>query len=607
VTQSGTQTGTQTDQQQPPVDPNGTNCPPKPPQTPKNKQQNKQQKKQNKKSHHKNNSKSNKHSSTNHVNTTPPPAISQVIPSSSLGVTSPLTGLGLPTTDGSVPPSYLIPIYQAAGAKYGIPWEVLAAINKVETNYGQDLSTSSAGAEGWMQFMPGTWAQYGVDANNDGKKDPNNPADAIFSAAAYLQASGGSTNIQKAIFSYNHAQWYVDEVLGIAQGISAMHLGGDLSLNGGQFDGVFPVWGPAHYSAKVNDLKPLPSKADGRAHESSLGRAVGNKHSGSTISAAGGTSVVAVNDGKVVNMGFNRVLGNFVRIRDKHGNLYTYGRLGRIADNYPHKVSKHAINPLDKQAPAKNAKGKPNHKKPPKNPTQGFITGDNAGFKLEPLRPGVHVLKGTVLGNLGKTTKKNKSSMFFELRTGGKKPHNVNPAPFLDEWMLLEATKSGGIFSQGYVSPFTGAQVSQSRVDMGVDYGISGPIRAVGNSVVVFVGQIGGFGNYLAYQLTTGPYAGKYIYVSEHMTPIVTVGQHLAAGQVIAMGSGGIETGWAQGAAGGYMTLAKVTGGWDSGLDSENAVTAAGLSFDRFMRALGVQAGTVGGPLVGSVAGLGLP
>ncbi len=65
----------------------------------------------------------------------------------------------------SIPP-FLLPIYQAAGAAYGIPWQVLAAINEVETDYGRDLSVSSAGAEGWMQFLPSEWGQYGVDVNN---------------------------------------------------------------------------------------------------------------------------------------------------------------------------------------------------------------------------------------------------------------------------------------------------------------------------------------------------------------------------------------------------------------------------------------------------------
>ena len=106
-------------------------------------------------------------------------------------------------------PPFLLPIYQAAGTEYGIPWQVLAAINEIETDYGRNLSVSSAGALGWMQFIPSSWATYGVDANGDGKKDPYNPVDAIFAAARYLRAAGGDKDINQAIFAYNHADWYV--------------------------------------------------------------------------------------------------------------------------------------------------------------------------------------------------------------------------------------------------------------------------------------------------------------------------------------------------------------------------------------------------------------
>ncbi len=107
-------------------------------------------------------------------------------------------------------------IWQAAGSAYGIPWEVLGAINKVETNFGSNLGPSSAGAVGWMQFMPSTWARWGIDANGDGVADPNNPTDAIFSAARYLVACGGQVDIAAAVYCYNHATWYVNEVLGLA-------------------------------------------------------------------------------------------------------------------------------------------------------------------------------------------------------------------------------------------------------------------------------------------------------------------------------------------------------------------------------------------------------
>jgi len=110
----------------------------------------------------------------------------------------------------------LRPIWEAAGNAYGIPWEVLGAINKVETNFGANLGPSSAGAVGWMQFMPSTWARWGIDANGDGRADPDSPADAIFSAARYLVGCGGQFDIARAVYCYNHATWYVNEVLGLA-------------------------------------------------------------------------------------------------------------------------------------------------------------------------------------------------------------------------------------------------------------------------------------------------------------------------------------------------------------------------------------------------------
>jgi hypothetical protein len=131
-------------------------------------------------------------------------------------------------------PPVLVPIYQAASAKYGLGPQgpaVLAGINAVETGFGQNLGPSSAGAEGWMQFMPSTWATYGVDANGDGVKDPNNPEDAIFAAAGYLAAAGMPADTYGAIYAYNHADWYVSEVLANA-GCYA-HEVGDASFTAG--------------------------------------------------------------------------------------------------------------------------------------------------------------------------------------------------------------------------------------------------------------------------------------------------------------------------------------------------------------------------------------
>ena len=121
-------------------------------------------------------------------------------------------------------------IWQAAGNTYGIPWEILAAINKVETNFGQNLGPSSAGAVGWMQFMPSTWARWGLDANGDGIADPDNPTDAIFSAARYLAGCGGQFDIAAAVHCYNHSNAYVSDVLGLAAQYGTYGTGGGAAL-----------------------------------------------------------------------------------------------------------------------------------------------------------------------------------------------------------------------------------------------------------------------------------------------------------------------------------------------------------------------------------------
>jgi hypothetical protein len=122
--------------------------------------------------------------------------------------------------NGNRPPSFLIPIYMQAGKRYDIPWPVLAAINAVESDYGRNLSTSSAGALGWMQFEPGTWRTYGVSADGQHNPNPYDPRDAIFAAARYLKAAGGSQNIARAVYAYNHAGWYVDMVMSRARAIT---------------------------------------------------------------------------------------------------------------------------------------------------------------------------------------------------------------------------------------------------------------------------------------------------------------------------------------------------------------------------------------------------
>jgi hypothetical protein len=119
------------------------------------------------------------------------------------------------------PDDYLT-LFQDSAKRYcaGMSWTVLAAIGQIESGDGQNNGPSSAGALGPMQFMPGTWRLWGMDAfGQTGPPDIMNPFDAVPSAAAYLCAAGAGNQatLSRAIFSYNHAQWYVDEVLALAQ------------------------------------------------------------------------------------------------------------------------------------------------------------------------------------------------------------------------------------------------------------------------------------------------------------------------------------------------------------------------------------------------------
>jgi membrane-bound lytic murein transglycosylase B len=109
---------------------------------------------------------------------------------------------------------------KAAPTCPGLSWTVLAAIGQVESGHGRNPSTSYAGAMGPMQFLPSTFRAYAVDGNDDGVADIMNPADAIFTAAHYLCANGagrGPEALYKAIWHYNHADWYVQMVLRLSE------------------------------------------------------------------------------------------------------------------------------------------------------------------------------------------------------------------------------------------------------------------------------------------------------------------------------------------------------------------------------------------------------
>jgi hypothetical protein len=414
-------------------------------------------------------------------------------------------------------PPFLLPVYQAAGTAYGIPWQVLAAINEVETDYGRDLSVSSAGAEGWMQFLPSTWAQYGVDANGDGFKDPYNPADAIFAAARYLRAAGGDRNVRAAVYSYNHSQAYVDSVL-----LRAQLLGGTppelLGAITGLTEARFPVHAPSRFGDGFMTLA---------AHGSSPARTL----AGTTIYSRAGAPAIAVQDGEVVQIGRSAALGRYVSLRDAYGNTYVYAQLGSVAALYPvlaprehtavsTRIARSAGAP--EPAPDVPATAGAQQRSPlsPGATESGLALGAAAGLEpaptppvsepmpaprppeppspahtsarsfrsgldnvyLHPLRAGVQVIAGTVLGHVGaepngagapgtapapgigqppQSGAPGGPHMFFQIKPAGIGAPPIDPKPILDGWVALENTS---IFRAKGENPFLATSPSVGQV-----------------------------------------------------------------------------------------------------------------------------------------------
>jgi hypothetical protein len=127
----------------------------------------------------------------------------------------------LPVNTHKRPTTY-VQLFQESAAMYcpGLPWTVLAAIGQIESGDGANTGPSTAGALGPMQFLPSTWARWGTTAFGEtGRPNIMDPFDAVPSAARYLCAAGGATaaGLSKAIFAYDHANWYVAEVLALAK------------------------------------------------------------------------------------------------------------------------------------------------------------------------------------------------------------------------------------------------------------------------------------------------------------------------------------------------------------------------------------------------------
>jgi hypothetical protein len=421
-------------------------------------------------------------------------------------------------------PPFLLPIYQAAGIQYGVRWEVLAAINEIETDYGRNLNVSTAGAVGWMQFMPATWKRYGVDANDDGRKDPYNPVDAIFASARYLKAADAAQDIKKAVFAYNHADWYVDSVLLRARLIGGLpsDLVGSLT---GLTQGHFPVHATARYADDLSEAAAKRRVAKGHNAAVPIDAKAGRR--GIDIFAKPGSPVVAVQDGKVVNIGRTKRLGRFIQLQDVYGNTYTYGHLKKIAKAYPvpkdKKLAKAtAANALDlpkDPAPTQPASAgvqpKQTHTKAAKvaqhvttattaaaaqqgaekerlfaNPTRNraykaggeeqVLNTGGTTFKsyftqptslkrsdvtIKPLRKGSKVIAGTILGRIGTHTDPVRPAkaphVKFEIRPAGRGAPRIDPKPILDGWKLLEST---AVYRAAGKNPFFGPDAKNPSI-----------------------------------------------------------------------------------------------------------------------------------------------
>jgi hypothetical protein len=242
-------------------------------------------------------------------------------------------------------PPFLLAIYQSAATAYGVPWQILAAVNEVETDYGTNLDTSSAGAIGWMQFLPSTWKRYGVDAAASGSRDPYNAADAVFAAARYLDAAGAGHNLPGAIYAYNHSWAYVKSVLLRAQVLSGeptaliqgvTELGeGDFPVQLG-FDATYSKTSGQAPSASAADAATGATGATGAtaaAPPGSVGASAAptKRTPAAEIYAGANAAVVAAQDGTIVAIGHSRKLGRYVKLRNAFGDVLTYGNLATVS------------------------------------------------------------------------------------------------------------------------------------------------------------------------------------------------------------------------------------------------------------------------------------
>ncbi len=349
--------------------------------------------------------------------------------------------LGVPNfvIDSFEIPPFLLPIYQACGTEYGIPWEVLASINKIETNFGTNMGPSTAGAIGWMQFLPSSWQAYGLDANGDGDKDPYNPVDAICAAAHLLKVSGGNGDLYKAIFSYNHADWYVQEVLATARAYGKLPPDLVGSLTGLTEGAHFPVAADASYADDLSAREALKRGAPGSGSAyGDAGEVISSSPTprGINIFADEGAPVVAVNDGRIKAIGSSPQLGKYIVLEDSYGNRYTYAELGQIVQAGGGVLASHG----DRQPLVDSQNLRPRLYALPGRQDGGGEGAKSAGDSSLKLKVGSRVVGGAVIARVGGSSDGVAPHINFAIRPAGAGASAIDPKPILDGWKLLEAT-----------------------------------------------------------------------------------------------------------------------------------------------------------------------
>ncbi len=389
-------------------------------------------------------------------------------------------------------PPILIPIYQRASAAYNLGPQgpaVLAGINEIETAFGTNLNVSSAGAEGWMQFMPSTWATYGVDANGDGVRDPYNPEDAIFAAARYLSAAGMPADTYGAIYAYNHADWYVAEVLANANCYAP-------SVGGSAVGGV-------SLTPKLQVLTCRPGRGAGRKVPADYLNAFESAAARYGLGPRGVWALAAI----------GRLESNFGSGMTKR-QLRTAGPLG--------------LDPIEWRHYAVDGDGDGHIRHA--DPADSAATLARLIWSRGNLRAGVFT--------------HNQAEWYVQAVMGeANRMRGRCKVRYMDFSIALPAAASD------YVNPFAlSTNLVTGRIDQGVDFTGSGPIVAIGNAKVLRVGAPGWpEGGGVLYQLMDGPLAGQVIFVYEGVDATVQAGQTVKAGEQIATfrPGGSIEIGLA--------------------------------------------------------------